>query len=43
MNTSDSAEEIVKITLDGMEVALKIAGTGAKNLAVMIYTILKNK
>lgn len=43
MNTSDSAEETVKIILDGTEVALKIAGVGAKNLAVMIYTILKNK
>ena len=26
-----------------MEVALKIAGTGAKNMAVMIYTIMKDK
>lgn len=43
MNTSDSAEEVVKITLDGMQIALKIAGTGAKNFAVMLYAILKNK
>lgn len=43
MNSSDSAEEVVRISLEGMEVALKIAGTGAKNMAVMIYTIMKDK
>lgn len=42
MNSSDSAEEVVRISLEGMEVALKIAGTGAKNIAVMIYTIMKD-
>lgn len=42
MNTSDSAEEIVKISLDGMEMALRIAGSGAKNIAVMLYTIMKD-
>jgi len=42
MNSSDSAEEIVKLSLDGMEVALRIAGSGAKNIAVMIYTIMKD-
>lgn len=43
MNSSDSAEEVVRISLEGMEVALKVAGTGAKNIAVMIYTIMKDK
>lgn len=43
MNSSDSAEEVVRISLEGMEVALKVAGTGAKNMAVMIYTIMKDK
>lgn len=42
MNSSDSAEEIVKLSLDGMEVAIRIAGSGAKNIAVMIYTIMKD-
>ena len=42
MNSSDSAEEVVRISLEGMEVALKIAGTGAKNIAVMVYTIMKD-
>ena len=43
MNASESAEEIVKMTLDAGEVAIKIVGTGAKNLAVLLYAIAKNK
>lgn len=43
MNSSDSAEEVVRISLEGIEVALKIAGAGAKNIAVMVYTIMKDK
>ena len=42
MNSSDSAEEIVKLSLEGMEVAFKIAGAGAKNIAVAMYTIMKD-
>ena len=42
MNSSDSAEAIVKLSLEGMEVALKIAGAGAKNIAIMLYTIMKD-
>lgn len=42
MNSSDSAEAIVKLSLEGMEVAIKIAGTGAKNIAIMLYTIMKD-
>lgn len=44
MNTSgDAAEQIVRISLEGVEVAAKITGAGAKNIAAMLYTILKNK
>lgn len=42
MNSSDSAEAIVKLSLEGMEVALKIAGAGAKNIAIMLYAIMKD-
>lgn len=42
MNSSDSAEEIVRISLEGMEIAFKIAGAGAKNIAVAMYTIMKD-
>ena len=44
MNTAgDAAEQIVKMSLGGVEVAAKIAGTGAKELAMMIYAILKDQ
>ncbi len=44
MNTAgDAAEQIVKMSLNGVEVAAKITGAGAKELAMMIYTILKDQ
>lgn len=43
MNSSDSAEEIVKLYLDGVEHIVKIAGVGAKNLAVMLIAMSKEK
>lgn len=44
MNTAgDSAEQIVRLSLEGMEVAFKIAGEGAKNIAVMICAMMKEK
>ena len=42
MNTSESAEAVVKMTLEGAEVALKVLGEGAKDLAVLIYTLSKD-
>ena len=43
MNTAgDAAEQIVRMSLNGVEVAAKITGTGAKELAMMIYAILKD-
>ena len=39
MNASDSAEEVVKLTLEGTEVAFRLAGEGAKNIIVMIHAI----
>ena len=43
MNTGDSAEEIVKISLDGVETAFRIAGTGAKNIAAIIMAKLNEE
>ena len=38
MNTSgEAAEQIVRISLEGTEVALKLTGAAAKNIAAMIY------
>lgn len=44
MNTSgDAAEQIVRLSLEGVEVAARITGSGAKNLAVLLATILKEE
>ena len=39
----DAAEQIVRMSLEGVEVAAKITGTGAKNLAVLIAAVLKEE
>ena len=43
MNNSEAAESVVKMSLEGIEVAARITGTGAEKIAVLLYTILKNK
>lgn len=44
MNTGgEAAEQIVRMSLEGVEVAAKITGAGAKNIAVLIYSILKEE
>ena len=38
MNTSgEAADQVVRMSLEVGEAALKISGTGAKHLAVMLY------
>lgn len=43
MNTSESADELVKIYLEGVETVLRISGTGAKNIAMMLIAMSKEK
>lgn len=44
MNTGgEAAEQIVRMSLEGVEVAVKVAGAGAKNLAVLLYAVLKEE
>ena len=43
MNSSESAEAVIRMTLQGSEVALKIAGSGTKELLIMLYTILNGR
>lgn len=44
MNTSgEAADQVVRMSLEVGEAALKISGTGAKYLAVMLYAVLKEK
>ena len=41
--TSDSADEFVKFMLDGTEVALRLSGSLAKEMAVMLYAMSKEQ
>lgn len=44
MNTSsDAAEQIVRISLEGFEAAVKITGSSAKNIAALICAVMKDK
>ena len=43
MNSSDAAEAVVKMSLETGEVALRIIGTGAEKLAVLLYTMAKSE
>lgn len=44
MNTSaEAADQVVRMTLNGVEVAAKISGAGAKQLALLLYAILKDQ
>ena len=39
-HAGDAAEQVVRMSLEGAEVALKITGVAAKNLAAALYTCL---
>ena len=41
--SGDAAEQVVRMTLEGAEVAARITGTGAKELAVLLYAILRDQ
>lgn len=44
MNTGgEAAEQIVRMSLEGFEVAAKITGAGAKNITILLYSILKEE
>lgn len=42
-NSGDAAEQVVRLSLEGAELAAKITGAGAKELAVLLYAILKDQ
>ena len=39
----DAAEQVVRLTLEGVEVAAKITGEGAKNLAILLAAVLREE
>lgn len=41
-SSSEAAEEIMKISIDGIERTIKIVGVGAKNIIALIYSIMKD-
>lgn len=41
--SGDAAEQVVRLSLEGGEAAVRLAGTGAKELAVLLYAILKDE
>lgn len=44
MNYSgDAAEQVVRMSLEGAEVAAKITGQGAKEIALLLYAVLKDQ
>lgn len=42
-NSGDAAEQIVRMSLEGAEFALRITGSAAKNLAAALYVVLKDQ
>ena len=43
MNTSDSAEEFVRIYIEVIDKAIRITGVGAKNIGAMLIALAKDK
>lgn len=40
--SGDASEQVVRLSLEGFEVLARLTGSGAKNVAVMLYTIMKD-
>ncbi len=41
--SGDAAEQVVRMTLEGAEVAARISGQGAKEVALLLYAVLKDQ
>lgn len=39
----DVSEQVVRLSLEGFEVFARLTGSGAKNIAALLYTIMKNQ
>lgn len=42
-NGGDAAEQIVRLSLEGFEVAAKLSGSAAKNIALLLVSVLKQE
>ena len=43
MHGADAAEQMVRLSLEGAEVAMRISGAGAKDLAVLLAAVLREE
>ena len=43
MHGADAAEQMVRLSLEGAEMAMRISGAGAKNLAVLLAAVLREE
>ena len=43
INGGDAAEQVIRLSLEGFEVAAKLSGTAAKNIAVLLVSVLKQE
>ena len=41
--SGDAAEQVVRMSLEGAEVAARITGQGAKQVALLLYAVLKDQ
>ena len=41
--SGEAADQVVRIALEGTEVAVRLAGSGAKQLAILLYAVLKDQ
>ena len=42
-NSGDAAEQVVRLSLEGLEVAAKLSGSAAKNIALILVSVLKQE
>ena len=42
-NSGDAAEQVVRLSLEGVEVAAKITGEAAKNIGIMLLSAVKEE
>ena len=42
-NGGDAAEQVVRLSLEGFEVAARLRGSAAKNIALLLVSVLKQE
>ena len=42
-NSGDAAEQVVRLSLEGLEVAARLSGSAAKNIAILLVSVLKEE